>query len=128
MSSTRRFYLLGFCLLLGFDTAAQLCFAIAGAGAAPPDLSVAWLMRVLREPWTYGAMTGYIGAFFTWMTLLRRAPLGAAFAASHLEVVTVLGLSALLLGETLTIRKLIGCAVIVGGILCLARDPPVESQ
>ena len=124
----RRFYIVGFCLLLAFDSAAQLCFSLAGAGAAPLTPGVAWFYRVLSEPWTYGAVAGYIGAFFTWLTLLRRAPVGAAFAASHLEVVTVLALSVAVLGETLTLRKIVGCAVIVVGILCLARDPPAESQ
>lgn len=124
----RRFYLVGFCLLLMFDTAAQLCIAIAGNGAAPLEFDVDWIRRVLQEPWTYGAIAGYLGAFFAWMTLLRKAPIGPAFAASHLEVVTVLVLSSALLGEAMTLRKIAGCAIIVAGILCLARDPPVEGQ
>src|SRR3989442_10264020 len=47
------------------------------------EFSTAWLARVFGQPWIYGAFVGYIGAFFSWMTLLKRAPIGPAFAASH---------------------------------------------
>lgn len=66
-------------------------------------------------------MLGYVGAFFTWMSLLRHAPIGPAFAASHLEVISVLLLSAWLLHEPLTLHHLIGAVLIVAGIICLGR-------
>ncbi|MGO4780704.1 EamA family transporter, partial [Lysobacter sp. 2RAB21] len=95
----RRFYLWGFALLMAFDTLAQVSFKIAGAHAFPPQASLDWLARLFGQPWIYGALAGYIGAFFTWMGLLKHAPIGPAFAASHLEVVSVLILSAWLFGE-----------------------------
>ncbi len=55
------------------------------------------MAAALSQPWVYGAVLGYVGAFFTWMSLLRHAPIGPAFAASHLEVIGVLLLSAWLL-------------------------------
>ncbi|MFA5494611.1 MAG: EamA family transporter [Porticoccaceae bacterium] len=115
----KRLYLVGFPLLMAFDTLAQLCFKLAGDGALPVEASLAWLLRVLSQPWVYGAIFGYIGAFFTWMSLLRQAPIGPAFAASHLEVVSVLLLSALLLHEPVGPVHLLGAALIVAGILCL---------
>lgn len=123
----RRLYLVGFPLLMAFDTLAQLCFKMAGDGALPVEASTAWVLRVLAQPWVYGAILGYVGAFFTWMSLLKHAPIGPAFAASHLEVVSVLLLSAWLLHEPVGPLHLFGAALIVTGIVCLgvaeSNDP-----
>ena len=70
----------------------------------------------------YGAIIGYLGAFIIWMTLLRHAPVGPAFAASHLEVVGVMVISAPLFGEALSISQILGAMVVVAGVVCLAQD------
>lgn len=119
MSNNRLDYLFGFALLMAFDTLAQLSFKLAGMHAFPPQASVAWVMRLLLAPWIYGAVVGYVGAFFTWMRLLERAPIGPAFAASHLEVVSVMLLSALLFDEQIGVVKMVGALLIVGGIVCI---------
>lgn len=118
----KRFYIIGFGVLLVFDTLTQICFKIAGAHALPVQPNLAWLLRLFGEPWVYGAVVGYIGAFFTWMTLLKHAPIGPAFAASHLEVVSVLLLSALIFAEHISLSQGLGAILIVAGIACLARS------
>ncbi|MDQ6646191.1 MAG: EamA family transporter [Pseudomonadota bacterium] len=126
----RRFYLVGFLLLMAFDTLTQICFKIAGNHALPVEASLAWLLRVFSGPWVYGSVIGYIGAFFTWMSLLKHAPIGPAFAASHLEVVSVLLLSIWLFNEPLTVTKLLGALLILAGIVCLGlaeRNPPSDT-
>lgn len=115
----KRFYLVGFLLLMSFDTLAQISFKYAGNHALPVAASLDWLLRVFGAPWIYGAIVGYVGAFFTWMSLLKHAPIGPAFAASHLEVVSVLLLSAWLFGDALTPSRIIGAVLIVAGIVCL---------
>ncbi|QWF17538.1 DMT family transporter [Lysobacter capsici] len=116
----KRFYLWGFLLLMAFDTLAQISFKLAGSHAFPPQASLDWVLRLLAQPWLYGAVLGYIGAFFTWMSLLKHAPIGPAFAASHLEVVSVLLLSAWLFGERFGWIQVGGAVAIVAGIACLA--------
>ena len=116
----KRFYLVGFTLLLAFDTLNLLCFKAAGMHALPLEMSTAWLVRVFSHPWVYGAIAGYIGAFVTWMSLLKHAPIGPAFAASHLEVVTAMALSWWVFAEPVTVTQVVGAAVIVAGIVCLA--------
>ncbi|GLQ90071.1 DMT family transporter [Dyella flagellata] len=122
MSTTRtwRYYLGGFALLLVFDTIVQLSFKLTGAHAFPPAASTAWVLRILSQPWIYLALIGYVGNFFTWMNLLRHAPIGPAFAASHLDVVSVMLASAWLFHEALTPMRLLGAGVIMLGIICLA--------
>jgi drug/metabolite transporter (DMT)-like permease len=115
----RRFYLIGFALLMAFDTLTQISFKLAGMHALPVQANLAWLLRLFGEPWVYGAVLGYLGAFFTWMSLLKHAPIGPAFAASHLEVISVMALSVWLFHEPLTVTKLLGATAILAGIVCL---------
>ncbi len=118
----RRFYLFGFLLLLSFDTVSQLSFKLAANHAIPLVIAPSWLFRVATAPWIYGAVLGYLGAFVTYMSLLRHAPVGAAFAASHLQVVSVILVSAWLFHERLSLAELLGSALIVGGILVLSTN------
>jgi len=94
--------------------------------------SVAWVLRVFGQPWIYGAVIGYIGAFFTWMSLLKHAPIGPAFAASHLEVVSVMLLSVWLFDEHLNLARVLGAIAIIAGIICLglaeSREHPAEVE
>lgn len=113
------FYLIGFLVLVLFDSVGAISFKYAGMHALPVEASTAWLLRLFGRPWIYGAVIGYIGAFFTWMTLLKHAPIGPAFAASHLEVVSVMLLSIWLFHEPLRLPHVLGAIAIVTGIVCL---------
>ena len=116
----RSFYFFGFLALVIFDTLAQLNLKLAADHAIPLEFSTTWLLRVFGRPWVYGALIGYMGAFFTWMTLLKRAPVGPAFAASHLEIVSVTILSVWLFDERISLHQIVGALAIISGILCLA--------
>ncbi|MDF7666544.1 EamA family transporter [Orbaceae bacterium ESL0727] len=115
-----RFYLIGFAILLFFDTIAQCSFKLAAMHAIPLEMSIAWLIRVFTNPWIYVSIAGYILTFFTWMSLLKKAPVGPAFAASHLEIVTVMIASVFLFHEPITAYKLTGAILILAGIVFLA--------
>ena len=120
--STRRFYIIGFGVLMLFDTLTQVSFKLATTHAGEFAPRLAWLLEVFINPWIYGAVLGYIGAFITWITLLKHAPIGPAFAASHLEVVTVLIISVLFFAEHLTLMQVFGGLSIVMGIICLSMS------
>lgn len=124
----KRFYIIGFLVLMAFDTLAQLSFKQAGDSALPLEFSTGWLLRVFGQPWIYGAFVGYIGAFFTWMSLLKHAPIGPAFAASHLEIISVLAISCWLFNEPIGWSQVIGCLFIVAGIMCLAVSETQEVE
>ena len=118
--SLRTFYVAGFLLLLVFDTAGQMGFKLAASSAGALRLESQWLVAIFTSPWVYVAVGAYAGAFFVWMTILEHAPIGPAFAASHLEIVTVLLLSVLLLGESVSKPQLLGGALVLAGIAVLA--------
>lgn len=122
----KRHVAIGFLLLMSFDTLAQICFKLAGEHALPVEADATWLIRVFSQGWVYGAVLGYIGAFVCWMSLLRSAPIGPAFAASHLEVISVMLLSHWLFGEALTLARMSGALAIVAGIVCLALAESTE--
>lgn len=117
----RSFYIIGFLVLICFDTLAQISFKYASIHALPVTFDIPWLIRVFSHPWIYGAFIGYIGAFFTWMTLLKHAPVGPSFAASHLEIISVILLSVWLFNEPLTLSKIIGAVLILIGVIFLAK-------
>lgn len=121
------FYIIGFLLLMCFDTLAQISFKFASIHAMPLSFDLPWLIRVFSHPWIYGAFIGYIGAFFTWMSLLKHAPVGPSFAASHLELISVTLLSVWLFNEPLTLLKTIGAVLILIGVLFLAKDETKQS-
>jgi len=122
--STRRFYLLGFGALMLFDTWTQVSFKLASGQTGEFAMTLMWLKAAALSPWIYGAVAGYLGAFVTWMTLLRHAPVGPAFAASHLEVVAVLIVSVLFFGEHLAAMQIVGGMCIVLGIVFLSFSEP----
>jgi drug/metabolite transporter (DMT)-like permease len=116
----RRFYVVGFGALMMFDTWTQIAFKLASTDVGEFHATLAWLGAALHSPWIYGAIAGYLGAFVTWMTLLKHAPIGPAFAASHLEVVMVLLISVRLFGERLAPLQVVGGLCIVLGIVLLS--------
>jgi multidrug transporter EmrE-like cation transporter len=112
--------LLGFLLLVTIDTFVQIGFKLAGNNTLPVTLDLPWLQRVAQEPWVLGVLAGYGAAFLLYMTLIKHAPIGPAFAASHMEIVTVTLFSVLVFGDTLTAWQAAGCCAIITGVLVLA--------
>lgn len=115
-----RFYLIGFGALVLCDTWTQVAFKLASHQTGEFIASMHWLRAAAVSPWILGAIAGYLGSFITWMTLLKYAPVGPAFAASHMDVVSVLIVSVLLFGEHMTLGQIAGAACIIGGIILLS--------
>ncbi|KDN09913.1 MAG: EamA family transporter [Gilliamella sp.] len=116
----KKFYIIGFILLLFFDTFGQTSFKLTAISAMPFEVSIDWLIRIFTYGWAYLVMLGYTGAFVTWMVLLKKAPVGPAFAASHLQVVTVMLVSVIVFDEQITLTRMLGGLSIIIGIVFLA--------
>ncbi|MBF9235266.1 EamA family transporter [Microvirga alba] len=117
----RTHFLIGFLALLALDTLGQIGFKITGENVAPIQIGLDFASRLLSEPWALTIALAYGGAFIVYMTLIRDAPVGLLFAASHLEIVTVTAASMVLFGDRLNLIQLFGCAAILGGVLLLAK-------
>ncbi len=125
----RRAILLGFLLLLTFDTSGQVGIKLAGERIGIGE-DVGWLLRVLGEPLIYLVLLCYGGAFATYVSLLKYAPVGPAYAAAHGHIVTVLIISMAFLGERLTVVQGLGGLAIMAGIAILAvtETTSIESK
>lgn len=126
--SKRNFYLIGFGLLMLFDTLTQVSFKLATTHVGAFIPQVEWMFSVFKNPWIYGAIAGYVGAFITWMTLLKHAPVGPAFGASHLALVSVLVVSVYYFGEQLTRMQVLGALSIIVGIVFLSLSEARQPQ
>jgi drug/metabolite transporter (DMT)-like permease len=114
------FYAIGFGVLIAFDTLTQVSIKLASGQAGAFAMKAEWLLTVLHNPWLYAAVLGYLGAFVAWMTLLKHAPVGPAFAASHLGLIPVLAISVIYFGEQLTTMQVLGALSIMLGIVFLS--------
>ena len=124
----KKFYIIGFFALMCCDTLAQCSIKIASLHAGEMQFHFAWIVALLHQTWLYFAIVGYIGSFFTWMTLLKHAPVGPAFAASHIEKVSVLFVSVVWLGERLSLLQIAGCVMILVGIALLGIQETREAH
>ena len=124
----RYFYAIGFGLLIVFDTLTHVSIKLASTQAGAFVMKPEWLLTVSHNLWLYGAVAGYFGAFVAWMTLLKHAPVGPAFAASHLGLVAVLAISVAYFGEHLTTMQSVGALCIVLGIVFLSLSEAKQSH
>lgn len=122
--------LLGFLLLLTLDTGSQIAMKLAADRLAGIDGLAAWLQGVTREPLIYLIVAMYTASFLTYVTLLKQAAVGPAYAAAHGHIVTVTLISVATLGERLTLLQAAGAVAIVAGVALLAitERPEVPAQ
>lgn len=124
----KRGIILGFIALLALDTLAQIGFKLSALHAGEARFDAAWFLATVSQPWAIAVVIGYLGAFGVYMTLIKHAPIGPAFAASHLEIVVVILVSLLFLGESLSLLQALGCLAIIAGVVVLAATEEPEEQ
>jgi drug/metabolite transporter (DMT)-like permease len=124
--SMSRFYLIGFGALMMFDTLTQVSLKLVTMHTGEFAMALEWFRQIFASAWILGAILGYLGAFATWMTLLKHAPIGPAFAAAHLEVVPVLAISSAVFGEHLGATRIAGAVCIILGVVCLSLSKKQE--
>lgn len=116
----KRMIILGFLLLLALDTAARVLMKIAAVRLAQHGAAEAWLQGFATEPLIYAIAALYATSFTTYVTLLKHAPVGPAYAAAHGNIVTVALVSVLVMGESLSVLQAAGAVLIVAGVVLLA--------
>jgi drug/metabolite transporter (DMT)-like permease len=91
---------------------------VTSRGHVPASLSgkVDYFARLLTTPWVLSALAGAVIAALCWMAALSRLPLSQAYPFVGLSFAFVLILSAVFLGEPLTVAKVGGIALIIVGI------------
>ncbi len=108
-------------LLLGSvlcDVIGQTCFKRGvGRGGAPTGGARAFLRSLLGSPWVGLGVAVYGLEFVLWFAALSRAPLSFAFPVAALSYVGVVLASRFVLHERVSLRRWLGTAAIVIGVV-----------
>ncbi len=96
-----------------------------GLAGPLPDASVekvTFLLRLLLNPWVFSGFCAAFLASLAWMAAMTRFQLGYAYPFMSLNFVLVLGLSAWIFQEPVSIAKVIGITLVVLGIIVGSQE------
>lgn len=82
---------------------------------------VLFLLFQFLNPWI---MSGFLSAFLAslaWMAAMTRFDLNYAYPFMSLAFIIVMGFSVLFLNESLTLQRVLGTALVVVGLIVVAR-------
>lgn len=113
--------LLAWACLVGCEVLCQIALKFAGRDTGTFDFSLRDF-AALHSPWLWVAIGTYIGNFFSWMLILRKSKLSAAFPTSAIVFIAVMFASWLVFAESISWSQALGAAVIVFGIVLLGSD------
>ncbi len=85
--------------------------------AFTPDAVLAALPSIIFNPLIWLGFVGWIGGTVFWLGVISRAPLSLAYPILAMSYFVVVIEAWLFLGEEVTLQKMIGVAVIVGGVI-----------
>jgi uncharacterized membrane protein len=108
-----------FILLILVDTAQQIAFKLIAEHVLPVETSLAYVVGLLSQPSCLLIIATALAWLLIYTGLLRVAPVGPLFAAAHGHIVTVIVASAVIFGEAISGREIIGCILILSGIAVL---------
>lgn len=103
---------------LGLKAATDASGPLMGADGAMLRRSLA----LLAVPWLWAALACYGLSLVVWLVGLSRAPVSQAYPLLSLGYVINVGLAWWLLGEVPNAQRVVGIAVIVFGVVLVARS------
>lgn len=80
------------------------------------------LLGVLFHPLVTGGLVLYFGAALVWLVVLSKVEVSLAYPFVGLGFIVTMLLGWSLLGETLSVHRLLGTLLIAGGVVVLARS------
>jgi len=113
----------GLGIAVATDTALQLLWKTGIADLPETDSIAETIAAVARAPIFILVVALMAIQLVNWLKVLDHADLSYAKPFTSLSYVTVSILSVLLLGETIAPLQLVGIAVVVAGVWCVASTP-----
>ena len=112
---------------VGLNAAAQLTLKVATRPLAHfSDFSLATLGSAIlilsKSPQFWTGMVCYAASVCVWIAALSKAPVSTAYPMLSLGYVVVTAVSVLWLGETLSLPKVLGIALICAGVVLVSRS------
>jgi drug/metabolite transporter (DMT)-like permease len=80
------------------------------------------VMRMLFNPWVLGGLGLYFAGALVWLFVLARTEVSYAYPFVSLGFILTMVMGALILGEHVGATRAAGTALIVAGIICVARS------
>jgi drug/metabolite transporter (DMT)-like permease len=78
--------------------------------------------RVGTSPWVLLGIGFYVTGMFFWLMVLSRVDLSFAYPMLSISYVIVLGSSWLLLGESISVLRIVGVLAIMGGVAIVSQS------
>jgi drug/metabolite transporter (DMT)-like permease len=96
---------------------------ITKAGVFPDNLSekVVFLLHLLLNPWIIASLAGALVAALAWMAAMTKFELSQAYPFMSLSFIFVMIFSSMLLDEQLSLNKILGTILVIGGLIVIAR-------
>jgi len=112
-------FLFLFAITVALDVVGQLWFKLGltrlPARKADDHIGVFW-QRVFSSPMLWAGIGAYALELILWLAVLANAPLSFVFPLASLSYVGVLVASRVVLGETLSRRRIAGAVLITAGV------------
>ncbi|HEU5398680.1 MAG TPA: hypothetical protein VFV77_05335 [Gammaproteobacteria bacterium] len=92
-----------------------------GAGSLPSawPAKLSFFFNLVLNPWIIAGLASAVIAAFAWILAMTRLPISVAYPMMSLTYPLVMGLSWVLLGETLSLWRVVGAAFILAGVTLL---------
>jgi drug/metabolite transporter (DMT)-like permease len=127
LSRSRTAVLASWIIVLALGALCQIALKYAGLETGPFDFSSRAFTAAAASVWLWVAVVCYVGEFVAWMVILRDSSLSSAFPTGAIVLVVLLLASRFLFDEPVGWLKLVGSAMIVGGVLLLGPDHPAAT-
>lgn len=109
---------------VGLNALAQILLrkGMLEVGEDDPNTATEYAMAVAFEPWLIGGMACYAISIVAWLVVLSRAEVSVAYPFLSLGYVIAAALGFFFLGENLTLTRIIGLALLCGGLVFISRS------
>lgn len=85
-------------------------------------LSLKWILL-------YGGQIAILGVYaLLWQQVLKKLPLNTAYANKSVSIIWGMVLGAAVFGEAVTLKMLIGSAVVIAGVILMIKGGDTENE
>lgn len=111
------------CVLLTVYSQLVMRWQVSAGGLLPEDSlgKLRFVTTMLLNPWVFSAIVATFLAGVAWMLAMSKFEVSYAYPFMSLNYILVLAASVLLFQESFTGTKLAGTALVIAGIVVLAR-------
>jgi len=113
-------------LSIGLSTAAQILLklgmnGVRAAGAAAPGI-VPQILAAAFSPWVIGGLAAYGASAVVWLLVLAKVDVSRAYPCVALGFALTVVVGHFMLGEPVSLMRIVGVAIIMGGVTLVAMS------